>query len=151
MLWFSSYVIVFEFSWKVKEKKKNRRHYLLTGPRIINKPEPKARFRVFWVQEVLLQRSHKEIGHPGSHGCALNLGVNYKIHYICGTTVKLMSTSKNFLTNVVMINWKSSLVYPLILYYLLDGYLKCSSLNLVLIQFILPKAHTFSESQPMCY
>ena len=33
MLWFSSYVIVFEFSWKVKEKK-NRRHYLLTDPRI---------------------------------------------------------------------------------------------------------------------
>ena len=32
MLWFSSYVIVFEFSWKVKEKK-NRRHYLLTDPR----------------------------------------------------------------------------------------------------------------------
>jgi hypothetical protein len=39
---------------------------------IINKPEPK----VFWVQEVLLQRSHKETGigrsHPGSHGPALN-------------------------------------------------------------------------------
>ena len=34
MLWFSSYVIVFEFSWKVKERK-NRRHYLLTDPRII--------------------------------------------------------------------------------------------------------------------
>ena len=33
MLWFSSYVIVFEFSWKVKEKK-NRRHYLLIDPRI---------------------------------------------------------------------------------------------------------------------
>ena len=33
MLWISSYVIVFEFSWKVKEKK-NRRHYLLTDPRI---------------------------------------------------------------------------------------------------------------------
>ena len=32
MLWFSSYLIVLEFSWKVKEKK-NRRHYLLTGPR----------------------------------------------------------------------------------------------------------------------
>ena len=31
MLWFSSYVIVFEFSWKVKEKN-NRRHYLLTDP-----------------------------------------------------------------------------------------------------------------------
>ena len=31
MLWFSSYVIVFEFSWRVKEKK-NRRHYLLTDP-----------------------------------------------------------------------------------------------------------------------
>ena len=32
MLLFSSYVIVFEFSLKVKEKK-NRRHYLLTDPR----------------------------------------------------------------------------------------------------------------------
>ena len=39
---------------------------------IINKPEPK-------VQEVLLQGSHEEIsiggGHPGTHGCALNLKV----------------------------------------------------------------------------
>jgi hypothetical protein len=43
---------------------------------IINKPEPKVRFRVFRIQEVLLQGSHEEIsiggGHPGSHGCALN-------------------------------------------------------------------------------
>ena len=35
LLWFSSYVIEFEFSWKVKEKE-NRRHYLLTDPRIFN-------------------------------------------------------------------------------------------------------------------
>ena len=44
---------------------------------IINKPEPKLRFRIFWVQEVLLLGSHEEIsvggGHPGTHGCALNL------------------------------------------------------------------------------
>ena len=46
---------------------------------VINKPEPKFRFRVFSVQEVLLQRSHEEIsigrGHRGFYGCALNLKV----------------------------------------------------------------------------
>ena len=33
MSWFSSYVIVFEFFFKVKEKK-NRRPYLLIDPRV---------------------------------------------------------------------------------------------------------------------
>ena len=45
----------------------------------VNKPKPKVRLRVFWVQEVLFQRSHEEIsieeGYPGSHSCALNLEV----------------------------------------------------------------------------
>jgi hypothetical protein len=45
----------------------------------INKPEPKVRFRVFWIQEVLLHGSREEIsiggGHPGTHGCSLNLKV----------------------------------------------------------------------------
>ena len=45
---------------------------------VFNKPEPKVRFRVLCVQEVL-QRSHEEIsiggGYSGTHGCALNLKV----------------------------------------------------------------------------
>ena len=46
MLWFSSYVIVFEFSSrKVKEKKKNRRHYLLTDPRTIIQNIKKNNFK----------------------------------------------------------------------------------------------------------
>jgi hypothetical protein len=46
---------------------------------IINKPEPKVRFGVFWVQEILIQRSHEEINiggsHPGLWGFAHNLKV----------------------------------------------------------------------------
>ena len=45
----------------------------------VNTPEPKVKFRVFWVQEVLLQKSHEEIsiggGQPSFNGCALNLKV----------------------------------------------------------------------------
>ena len=33
---------------------------------IINKPEPKVKFRVFWIQEVRLQGSHEEISIGGS-------------------------------------------------------------------------------------
>ena len=50
---------------------------------IINKTEPKVRFRVFEVQEVLLQRSHEEISiggsHPGSHDHALNLKILVRV------------------------------------------------------------------------
>ena len=60
----------------LKEKKKG---IMTMSPRqedIINKPEPKVRFRVFWVQEVLLQGYHEEIGIGGGNpGCALNLKV----------------------------------------------------------------------------
>ena len=66
MLWFSSYVIVFEIFWKGKEKT-NRRHYLLTDPRTIVLEQSSrlvsillwhARFYIiFWFLTLNLQNS----------------------------------------------------------------------------------------------
>jgi hypothetical protein len=58
---------------------KERELVTMSPQDFINKPQPKIRFRVLRVQEVLLQRYHEEISkggpHPGSHGHGLNLKI----------------------------------------------------------------------------
>ena len=62
-----------------KEKEKEIMAMRPQKEKFINKPEPKAKFRVFSVQEILFLRSCEEIsigeGHPGSHSYPLNLKV----------------------------------------------------------------------------